>query len=255
MIPPYPPLASAFSSRTVALTAVPLTAATTASAKAAGGRSPGAVLTRSRVVATPVASASARAAAARTAFSRGLAPRTVTAATGGLPSFAVRPRCRVNAYAPISAPSATAPTAAGSAAGSAMATLAVPPSSRVAAPAARRRTSSSYADRPVGGAPRPVRAMTGAETAPPDGIRTSWSGLPVTPSAARDFDRLVRSARGRSGAPRPAASTGPSGPALTPRTRTSAVMSAGDRSLIRRVVTSAIVGGVADIGRFGGWPT
>ena len=73
---------------------VPLTSATTASAKAAGGRSPGAVLTRSRVDRTPAPIASARAAASRTAFSRGLAPITVTEPTGALASLAVRPRCR-----------------------------------------------------------------------------------------------------------------------------------------------------------------
>ena len=134
-----------------------------------------------------------------------------------------------------------APTAAASAVGRAIATDAVPSSARVAAPAARRRVSLSYAARPAGAAPRPVRTRTGAATAPLEGIRTTWSGLPLTPRPTSAPPRLVRRARGRSGAPRPPARLGPSGPATTPITRASALTSAGDLSLIRRVVTTAML--------------
>ena len=63
---------------TVTLTGAPLAAATASSAKAAGGRSPGAVLTRSRVRWIAVARCSARVAAALAPLSLARSVTTVT---------------------------------------------------------------------------------------------------------------------------------------------------------------------------------
>ena len=95
-----------------------------------------------RAKVTPAAISRARSNAALKLVSRVLATKTLTDFTGAFILLRVAERCSVNEYAPRAAPSRIAPAALAWWVGRAKITRFVPASERVAAPAARRSSSS-----------------------------------------------------------------------------------------------------------------
>src|ERR1700722_11312916 len=233
MRPPYPPSASAVSSSTSTATPASVATRSASAAGPAGGRSSGAVLTRSRTRLTALAITWPR----RTASALPPSVSTVTAR-----SAAGVDRYLRKLYAPSSAPVVTASASSGVSAGSASVTALLagessppPPAflalaERSAAPAALRRDSASKEALIAGASPSPTASTRVAGSLPPPGILLISSSSPVAPSADSAPARVPPSASSTPASP--GAAAGPAGVRITPMTRTSAPAVSGADSLV-----------------------
>ena len=178
MIPPYPPLVSAFSSSTSAFTPCFFASSTVSAANSTGWRSDGGVFTQSRAVFTASATTRACSSAAFASLPRAWSVSTVRSPV--LVFLFESDLYAVNEYRPSSAPSATARTLSGSGAGSASATDWDAFVARTAAPAARRR--SSVLSSPSGACPSPTATSAIAFTPRAAASLVTSPALPLAPT-------------------------------------------------------------------------